>query len=118
MTDSALEDHLAPPTHLEPVTEIIDTITKPRFRGRLHQTVFWLSFPAGALLVAAARRPSASVGAAIYVASMALLFGTSAAYHRGRWTPPVRLRMQRADHAMIFVLIAGSYTPLALLAMP
>ena len=90
---------------------------KPRFRGRLHQLAFVLSFPAGALLIVTATHASAYVAASIYVASVALLFGTSAAYHRGRWTPGVRDRMQRADHAMIFVLIAGSYTPITLLAL-
>ena len=48
---------------------------------------------------------------------MAALFGASAAYHRGRWTPRVRAVMQRLDHAMIFVLIAGTYTPVTLLAL-
>ena len=57
------------------------------------------------------------MAASLYAASVALLFGTSAAYHRGRWSPHIRDRMQRADHAMIFVLIAGSYTPIVLLAL-
>jgi hemolysin III len=54
---------------------------------------------------------------AVYVASMLILFGTSATYHRGRWTERWRSRMQRLDHAMIFVLIAGSFTPLTLLSL-
>ena len=90
---------------------------KPRFRGRLHQCTFWLSLPAGAVLILVSTHASSYVAASLYAASVALLFGTSAAYHRGRWTPRIRERMQRADHAMIFVLIAGSYTPITLLAL-
>ncbi len=94
-----------------------DGCVKPRFRGRLHQVMFWLSLPAGALLIALGRHASSYVAASLYTASMAALFGASALYHRGRWTPRVRTIMQRLDHAMIFVLIAGSYTPVTLLAL-
>ncbi|HEY1739446.1 MAG TPA: hemolysin III family protein [Acidimicrobiia bacterium] len=90
---------------------------KPRFRGRLHQFTFWLTFPATLLLIVAGSHASSYVAAALYGASMALLFGASAAYHRGKWTPRVRAFMQRLDHAMIFVLIAGTYTPITLLAL-
>jgi hemolysin III len=94
-----------------------DGLVKPRFRGRLHQATFWLIIPAGAVLVVMSRHAMSYVATGIYTASMLALFGTSAAYHRGRWTPRNRLRMQRLDHAMIFVLIAGSYTPVTLLAL-
>ena len=94
-----------------------DHPAKPRFRGRLHQAMFWLSLPAGALIIVQAAHASSYVAASLYAASVAALFGTSAAYHRGKWSPAVRARMQRADHAMIFVLIAGSYTPITLLAL-
>jgi len=57
------------------------------------------------------------VAVAIYAGSVALLFGTSAAYHRGRWSPRAHDLMARLDHSMIFVLIAGSYTPFALLLL-
>ena len=60
---------------------------KPRFRGRLHQCTFWLSLPAGALLILLSTHASSTVAASLYAASVALLFGTSAAYHRGKWTP-------------------------------
>jgi hemolysin III len=63
------------------------------------------------------RGVSAHVAAALFALSLAGLFGTSATYHTGRWPPEVRARLQRMDHAMIFVLIAGSYTPIALLAL-
>ena len=91
--------------------------TKPRFRGRLHQATFWMSIPAGAFLIVRSSHASAYVATAIYAASMSILFGTSAAYHRGNWSVKARALMQRLDHAMIFVLIAGSYTPITLLAL-
>jgi hemolysin III len=105
----------APPTETE--FTMAAAAPKPRFRGRLHQCTFWLSLPAGALLIVVSTHASSYVAASLYAVSVALLFGTSAAYHRGRWTPRVRERMQRADHAIIFVLIAGSYTPITLLAL-
>ena len=90
---------------------------KPRFRGRLHQIVFFLSIPAGVVLIVLANGASAYVAASLYAVSVALLFGTSASYHRDTWGVRLRDRMQKADHAMIFVLIAGSYTPIVLLAL-
>lgn len=94
-----------------------DEPQKPRFRGRIHQVACVVSIPAGALLIVMSRNATAYVAASIYAASLIALFGTSAAYHRGRWTTRVRQRMQRLDHGMIFVLIAGSYTPVTLLAL-
>ncbi len=95
----------------------LDQPIKPRFRGRLHQCTFWASLPAGAIVIAHSNHAASYVAAALYAASMSILFGTSAAYHRGRWTSRARNLMQRLDHAMIFVLIAGSYTPITLLAL-
>src|SRR3954465_10368806 len=90
---------------------------KPRWRGRIHLAAFVLSIPAGVLLVFLSEGASAHVGAAIFAVSLAGLFGVSAIYHTGNWTPHVRSRLRRMDHAMIFVLIAGSYTPITLLAL-
>ena len=90
---------------------------KPRWRGRIHQGAFFASLPAGAALIAISEGAAAHVAAICFALSLAALFGTSAAYHRGNWSPRVRSSLQRADHAMIFVLIAGSYTPITLLAM-
>jgi hemolysin III len=94
-----------------------DGAAKPRLRGRLHQFAFAVSIPAGLALVTAARALPARVAAAVYALSLAGLYGTSAAFHLGRWSAAVRRRMDQADHAMIYVLIAGSYTPFALLAL-
>lgn len=89
----------------------------PKLRGRLHQIAFFVSLPAGLALVLAAGTAPARLATAVYALSLAGLFGISAAFHRGRWSPTWRRRMDQADHAMIYVLIAGSYTPVALLAL-
>lgn len=98
---------------------LLDVLTaaRPLHRGRLHQVVFFLSIPAGLALVVLAPTPSARFGAAVYAISLTGLFGTSAAYHRLATTVRARGIMRRLDHAMIFVLIAGSYTPMCLLAL-
>jgi hemolysin III len=90
---------------------------KPRLRGRLHQFAFAASIPAGLALVLAAGTLPARLAGAVYALSLAGLYGTSAAFHLGRWSAAMRRRMDQADHAMIYVLIAGSYTPFALLAL-
>jgi hemolysin III len=90
---------------------------KPRWRGRIHLGAFVVSLPAGLALVLLSRGVSAHVAAALFAVSLAGLFGTSAIYHTRTWAPHMRARLQRMDHAMIFVLIAGSYTPITLLAM-
>lgn len=93
------------------------TVSRPRWRGRIHQVAFFVSIPAGIVLVALAEGWPARVAASIYAVSLVAVFGSSAAYHRGHWTPEALRRMKRLDHSMIFVLIAGSYTPVALLAL-
>jgi hemolysin III len=90
---------------------------RPRLRGRLHQLAFVASIPAGLALVLAARTVPARLAAAVYAVSLAALYGTSAAFHLGGWSTAMRRRMDQADHAMIYVLIAGSYTPFALLVL-
>jgi hemolysin III len=92
-------------------------VTPPRLRGRLHQAAFLVSIPAGIALVVAARSWSARAGVLVYALSVSAMFGTSAALHRLRWSPRARLRMDRLDRTMIYVLIAGSYTPVCLLAL-
>ncbi|MBW3643574.1 MAG: hemolysin III family protein, partial [Actinobacteria bacterium] len=100
----------------QPMTDVLTSV-RPRHRGRLHQVVFFLSIPAGAALVTLATTASARVGAAVYALSVTGLFGTSAAYHRLAHSVAARGMWRRLDHAMIFVLIAGSYTPMCLLAL-
>lgn len=90
---------------------------KPLMRGRLHQVAFFLAIPAGIALIMAAGSTTARIAAAIYSISLCGLFGASAAYHTGSWSDKARLRMKRLDHSMIFILIAGTYTPFALLVV-
>lgn len=90
---------------------------KPRLRGWLHQVAFLGSIPAGTALVWVARGGTAKAAALAYALSLAALYGVSSLYHRVDWAPRTRLLMRRTDHAMIYVLIAGSGTPFALLGM-
>jgi hemolysin III len=90
---------------------------KPRLRGVSHQYAFFVSLGSGALLVLLAATARATAAAAVYAASVSALFGVSALYHRVTWTIPARRRMRRLDHAMIFLLIAGTYTPVGLLVL-
>ena len=78
---------------------------------------FFVSIPAGVVLVLLAQSAAARVAAAIYALSLTSLFGASAAYHRVGWSPRASRRMKRLDHSMIFVLIAGSYTPISILVL-
>lgn len=91
---------------------------KPRLRGVSHQWAFFASCALGAALVITAPAGKARTAAAVYAACVALLFGTSALYHRVTWSSAAARRwMRRLDHSAIFLLIAGSYTPFALLVI-
>lgn len=91
---------------------------KPAWRGWSHLVWFEASVVVGTLLVAAADGAVRVTAAATYAASVSGLFGVSALYHRGNWGPRGRSVVQRFDHLMIFVLIAGTATPVFLLAAP
>jgi hemolysin III len=90
---------------------------KPAWRGRLHQFAFFAAIPAGIALVAVARGTSARVAASIYALSLVGMYGTSATYHRLARSVRSRRWLKRLDHSMIFVLIAGTSTPLALIVL-
>jgi hemolysin III len=96
-----------------PVTDpylLPDGLPRPLLRGSLHLGAFVVALGLGATLVLVAGRQDAPAFA-VYGLGVAGLFGVSALYHRGRWRPGVRALLQRADHSMIFVLIAATYTP-------
>lgn len=95
----------------------METPVKPRMRGTLHQIAFFVSVPAGIALIVLANTGKARFAAVVFATGLAGVFGASAAYHRVAWSVPARKRMKRLDHSMIFVLIAGTYTPLCLLAL-
>src|SRR3954470_11839350 len=90
---------------------------RPRLRGVSHQWAFFAFLAAGAALLAAATGAAARLAVLAYAVSVAGLFGVSALYHRVTWTPGARRRMRRLDHAMIFVLIAGTTTPIAVVGL-
>jgi hemolysin III len=90
---------------------------KPRLRGVLHQYAFFVSLACGVGLILAASGGRAKLAASIYAVAVSALLGTSALYHRVTWRPSARRWMRRLDHSMIFVLIAGTYTPVALIAL-
>jgi hemolysin III len=98
---------------------MVDRLTvKPRLRGVSHQWAFFVSLVTGLALVLSAPGGKATLAAGIYAASVAALFGTSALYHRITWASDAARRwMRRLDHSMIFLLIAGTYTPFALLSL-
>jgi hemolysin III len=92
-------------------------LAHPSLRGRLHQVAFFVSIPAGLVLVLVAPGPKATIGALIYWAALLAQFGTSAAYHLGAWGERAHARMRTLDHATIYVLIAGTYTPFCLMVL-
>lgn len=105
------------------VTEVLASVAaRPRLRGWLHVWAFAVSVAAGIVLIsvaAATRGGEAALATTVYAVTVCLLFGTSAIYHRVRWARAGRhALLARLDHSMIFVFIAGTYTPFAMLAMP
>jgi len=91
---------------------------KPKLRGVSHQVAFLLSPLVWVALLRAAHSSGARTAVVVYAAALTGLFGVSALLHRRHWPPAARLWMRRADHSMIFVAIAGTYTPVAALALP
>jgi hemolysin III len=111
------------PTSLRSAAALAATVAelKPRLRGWLHAYAAVISVVSGAALIAVAsalRGGPAAITTSIYCATVTLLFGTSALYHRIAWQPRAHRLMKRLDHSMIFVFIAGTYTPIAALTLP
>jgi hemolysin III len=90
---------------------------KPVLRGVLHQAAFFVAVAVGIVVCLLADGRRETVAATVFAVSVAVMLGASALYHRVTWTPPVRLWMRRVDHAGIYLLIAGTYTPVGLLAL-
>ena len=91
---------------------------KPKLRGWLHAGTFPLAVAAGIVIVVLAPNERARVTSAIFSVTAALLFGVSAIYHRGNWSPRTEGVLKRLDHANIFLIIAGTYTPFSVLLLP
>jgi hemolysin III len=97
--------------------QIAARLGKPRLRGVLHQAAFVVAVALAPLLIVGADRGRPRLAAAVFAGSVAACFGASALYHRVTWTPRARLWMRRVDHAGVYLLIAGTYTPVSLLVL-
>ncbi|WP_344094266.1 PAQR family membrane homeostasis protein TrhA [Microbacterium deminutum] len=91
---------------------------KPTWRGWIHAATFPIAIAAGIVLILLAQGPAAKWSSAVFMATSLLLFGNSALYHRFNWAPKTKATLKRIDHANIVLLIAGTYTPIAVLALP
>ena len=90
---------------------------KPRLRGVFHEIAFYVSVVAGVLLVATAEPGRGRLSAVVFASCVSACFGFSALYHRPTWQPRARSWLARLDHAGIYLLIAGTYTPFGLIVM-
>ncbi|GAA0294433.1 PAQR family membrane homeostasis protein TrhA [Kineococcus aurantiacus] len=99
-------------------TAALVAAVKPKLRGWLHAGTFPAVLVAGTALVCLAPTPGARWAAVVFAVTAALLFGTSALYHRGDWSPRWAAVLRRLDHSNIFLIIAGTYTPLAVTTLP
>ena len=91
---------------------------KPSWRGWIHAATFPVAIAAGIVLIVLAQGAPAKWAAAVFMTTSLLLFGNSAVYHRFNWGPKTKAVLKRIDHSNILLLIAGTYTPLAVLALP
>lgn len=94
-----------------------DFLKRPRLRGRLHQVAFFVSIVACAILIIKTQTQIGLIASIIYSIGVLSMFGISALYHRVYWEPKPRAIMKRLDHSAIFILIAGSFTPVCLFAL-
>lgn len=101
---------------VEQVADILEI--KPKFRGWLHAGATPFALAGGILLIVLAPTTGTRIASAVYAFTGVLLFGVSAVYHRGNWTPKVKKILKRLDHTNIVLVIAGSYTPLAWSLLP
>jgi len=91
---------------------------KPAWRGWIHLATLPIAIAAGIVLIILADGVAATVSSAVFVTSAVLMFGISGTYHRFDWSPKTKVILKRLDHSNIFLLIAGTYTPIAVLALP
>src|SRR5690625_1719244 len=91
--------------------EVVSAV-KPKFRGWIHLGMFPISIALGIILISLAPTTAGKVTSAIFALTSAMLFGCSALYHRRTWSPRVTFFLRRLDHSNIFLIIAGTYTPI------
>lgn len=96
----------------------LDSPTKPVLRGWLHLGMTPLVILGGIILIILAPSVAGKISGGVWLAGAAVLFGTSALYHRGRWSPATEAALRRLDHANIYLFIAATYTPLAVMLLP
>jgi hemolysin III len=99
------------------VGNVVTVAKRPLLRGWFHQVAFFVALPAAVVLIVLAHGAKARIASAIYGIAVCALYGVSSAYHRWGWGEHARRRMKRADHGIIFVMIAGSYTPVCLVVL-
>ena len=99
-----------------PLTEVL-AVVKPRLRGWLHAGMAPLALAAGIVLISLAATPAGVIGGVVFLTASVLLFGTSGVYHRGTWGSRGHAILRRMDHSNIYVFIAATYTPLALILL-
>ncbi len=99
------------------VSDAVENL-KPKLRGWIHAGTAPLALAAGIVLIVVSPPVAGRVAATVFMVTSLLLFGTSAVYHRGNWSPKVAAVLRRMDHSNIFLIIAGTYTPLAVLLLP
>jgi len=100
------------------VVSVVSGLPRPKWRGAIHAGAFWLALPAVVALIVLVDSTAGRAGATVFGISMLCVYGVSSAYHRLAQSPRAQRLMRRLDHAMIFVLIAGTYTPICLVSMP
>ncbi len=103
---------------LDAATDAANDDVRPTWRGWIHAATFPVAIAAGIVLIVLAQGTAAKWASAVFMASSLLLFGNSALYHRFDWGPRTKAVLKRIDHANILLLIAGTYTPIAVLALP
>jgi hemolysin III len=116
------DDDGAPDLPSLPLLEDAITFTaadvKPTWRGWIHAGTFPVAIVLGIVLIVLAHGAPAKLSSTVFVVCSLLLFGVSALYHRFNWNPRTKSLLRRFDHANIFLLIAGSYTPITVLSLP
>jgi hemolysin III len=102
---------------MRPITDVLEDEIKPLLRGVTHAYAFWAALGAAIVLTIMVPAGTPRLAAVVYGAGLCGLFAASGTYHRWRWNPRWRPVLRRIDHSTIFVFIAATYTPVALLVM-
>lgn len=118
--DDSYESRASGVRHISPAQAVASAtaVVKPKLRGWFHAGAFLPAVAAGIVLIALAPTTAGSATCAVFAVTSWLLFGVSAVYHRGTWGPKWQATLRRLDHTNIFLIIAGTYTPISVLLLP